>query len=136
MIVLDRGRLGTAVTTSGLAWKLPGRVGDSPVIGAGSYCDDEAGAAVSTGVGEEVIRVGGSVSIVEALRRGASPREAGLAVLDRVRRAMKRAGRTGDVAFLVVSRDGACWGGALQDAFRYAFTDESGTQLFAGEVLA
>jgi isoaspartyl peptidase/L-asparaginase-like protein (Ntn-hydrolase superfamily) len=136
LITLDSGHLATCVTTSGLAWKLPGRVGDSPIIGAGSYCDDEAGAAVSTGVGEEVIRVGGCVSIVEALRRGATPREAGLAVLERTRRAMARAGRSGDVAYLVVSRGGTAWGGALHEGFRYAFTDETGSRLFAGEVLA
>jgi len=135
MIVADAGRLATAVTTSGLAYKLPGRVGDSPIIGAGSYCDDEAGAAVSTGVGEEVIRVGGCVSIVEALRRGHSPRRAGLAVLDRVRRAEARAGRSGDVAFLVCSRDGEVWGGALTADFHFALTDEDGTRLLLGEAL-
>jgi N4-(beta-N-acetylglucosaminyl)-L-asparaginase len=136
LIVADAGRLATAVTTSGLAWKLPGRVGDSPIIGAGSYCDDEAGAAVSTGLGEEVIRVGGCVSIVEALRRGHSPRRAGLQVLARVRRAEARAGRSGDVAFIVCSRDGEVWGGALNDGFHYALTDADGTRLLLGEVLA
>jgi len=135
MIVVDRGRLATAVTTSGLAYKLPGRVGDSPLIGAGSYCDDEAGAAVSTGVGEEVIRVGGCVAIVEALRRGMTPRRAGLYGLQRVRRAMALAGRDGDVAFLVADRDGAVWGGALTPSFSYALTDDLGTRLVRGEVL-
>jgi isoaspartyl peptidase/L-asparaginase-like protein (Ntn-hydrolase superfamily) len=135
MIAADRGRLAVAVTTSGLAYKLSGRVGDSPLIGAGSYCDDEAGAAVSTGVGEEVIRVGGCVAIVEALRRGMTPRRAGLYGLQRVRRAMALAGRSGDVAFLVASRDGAVWGGALTDNFSYAVTDDLGTRLVRGEVL-
>jgi len=134
MIVADQGRLATAVTTSGLAWKLPGRVGDSPIIGAGSYCDDEAGAAVSTGVGEEVIRVGGCLAIVEALRRGMTPRRAGLHGLQRVRRGMALAGRDGDVAFLVASRDGAVWGGGLK-SFSYALTDDEGTRLVRGEIL-
>ncbi len=136
MIVADRGRLATAVTTSGLAWKLPGRVGDSPIIGAGSYCDDEAGAAVSTGVGEEVIRVGGCVTIVEALRRGLTPRRAGIEVLRRVRRSMARAGRSGDVAFIVCSREGATWGGCLNAGFQYALTDDDGTRLVNGEVVS
>jgi N4-(beta-N-acetylglucosaminyl)-L-asparaginase len=136
MIVADRGRLATAVTTSGLAWKLPGRVGDSPIIGAGSYCDDEAGAAVSTGVGEEVIRVGGCVSIVEGLRRGLTPRRAGLAVLQRVRRAMARAGRSGDVAFIVASREGEVWGGCLVPGFQYALTGDDGARLVTGEVVS
>ncbi len=136
MIVADNGRLATAVSTSGLSWKLPGRVGDSPLIGAGAYCDDEAGAAVSTGVGEEVIRVGGCVSIVESLRRGRTPRRAGLEALARVRRAEARAGRTGDVAFLVCSRDGEVWGGALTSDFHFVVTDSDGTRLLLGEVLA
>src|SRR4029450_651720 len=120
MIVADRGRLAAAVSTSGLAYKLPGRGGDSPLIGAGIYCDDEAGAAVSTGVGEEAIRVGGCVAIVEALRRGMTPRRAGLYGLQRVRRAMAHAARSADLAFLVASRDGAVWGGALTASFSYA----------------
>ncbi|MGQ0552582.1 MAG: N(4)-(beta-N-acetylglucosaminyl)-L-asparaginase [Planctomycetota bacterium] len=136
LIALDNGRLATAVTTSGLAFKLPGRVGDSPIIGAGSYCDDLVGAAVSTGVGEEVIRTGGCVSIVEAMRRGLSPREAAAEVLARVRRAQAALQRQGDVAFLVVRRDGEVWGGSLLRGFQYAFTDAAGTALIDGEVLS
>jgi N4-(beta-N-acetylglucosaminyl)-L-asparaginase len=136
MIVADRGRLATAVTTSGLAWKLPGRVGDSPLIGAGSYCDDEAGAAVSTGVGEEVIRVGGCVVIVEGLRSGLSPRHAGITGLQRVRRGMALAGRSGDVSFIVAGRDGSVWGGSLGIEFVYVLTDDEGTRVVKSEVLA
>ncbi len=77
VLALDRsGSLGGACTTSGLSLKLPGRVGDSPIIGAGLYVDDQAGAAGGTGVGEEILRVGGSLLIVEALRAGRSPQEA------------------------------------------------------------
>src|SRR5579872_4071317 len=77
VLALDRkGSLGGVCTTSGLAHKLPGRVGDSPIIGAGLYVDDTAGAAGATGVGEEVIRIGGSLLLVEALRAGKSPQEA------------------------------------------------------------
>ena len=71
-----KGNLGGVCTTCGLAHKLPGRVGDSPLIGAGLYVDDEAGAAGATGVGEEIIRVGGSLFIVEQMRAGKSPQEA------------------------------------------------------------
>ncbi|HTE04871.1 MAG TPA: N(4)-(beta-N-acetylglucosaminyl)-L-asparaginase [Planctomycetota bacterium] len=137
MIALDRGRMATAVTTSGLAFKLPGRVGDSPIVGAGSYCDDEVGAAVSTGVGEEVIRAGGCVSIIEAMRRGVPARQACLEVLARVRRTLERKGRPRDtlIAFLVVSRTGEVVGAALRPGFQYAVTDESGSRLLDGEVL-
>jgi N4-(beta-N-acetylglucosaminyl)-L-asparaginase len=135
MIALDNGRLATAVTTSGLAFKVPGRVGDSPIVGAGSYCDDDVGAAVSTGVGEEVIRTGGCVSIVESMRRGLTPRRAVAEVLARIRRSMAAGGRTGQVAFLVLSRGGEVFGGALQPGFQYAFTDGGGSRLVDGEVV-
>jgi len=137
MIALDRGRLATAVTTSGLAFKLPGRVGDSPIIGAGSYCDDEVGAAVSTGMGEEVIRAGGCVSIIEAMRRGSGPQRACLDVLARVRRTLERAGKPRDmlVAFLVVSRSGEVYGAALCKGFQYAVTDAGGSRLIDADVL-
>src|SRR5438067_12308707 len=77
VLALDqKGHLGGVCTTSGLAHKLPGRVGDSPLIGAGLYVDDSAGAAGATGVGEEIIRIGGSVLVVESMRAGRSPQEA------------------------------------------------------------
>lgn len=77
VLALDqKGSLGGVCTTSGLAHKLPGRVGDSPLIGSGLYVDNTAGAAGGTGVGEEIIRIGGSLLIVEALRAGKSPQEA------------------------------------------------------------
>src|SRR5438034_2598614 len=72
----QEGSLGGVCTTSGLAHKLPGRVGDSPLIGHGLYVDNTAGAAGATGVGEEIIRIGGSMLIVEAMRAGRSAQEA------------------------------------------------------------
>jgi len=111
-------------------------VGDSPIVGAGSYCDDPVGAAVSTGVGEEVIRTGGCVSIVEAMRRGLPPRRASIDVLHRIRRAQGALGRQGDVAFIAVSRGGEVWGGSLLPGFEYAYTDGDGTRRIKGEVVA
>ena len=73
-------------TTSGLAWKIPGRVGDSPIIGAGVYVDQEVGAAGSTGRGEENIRVAGAHSVVENMRHGVTPKDACLDVLKRIAR--------------------------------------------------
>src|SRR5947209_13520134 len=77
VLALDRkGNLGGVCTTSGLAHKLPGRVGDSPLIGAGLYVDNAAGGAGATGEGEESIRVGGSLVLVAAVRSGGSAQEA------------------------------------------------------------
>jgi isoaspartyl peptidase/L-asparaginase-like protein (Ntn-hydrolase superfamily) len=77
VLALDqKGNLGGVCSTSGLADKQPGRVGDSPIIGAGLYVDNSAGAAGATGIGEEIIRICGSFTIVEAMRAGRSPQEA------------------------------------------------------------
>ena len=80
------GRMAAACTTSGAAWKLPGRVGDSPLIGHGLYCDEDAGGAVATGLGEEVIRVCGSYQVVEFMRQGVDPNVAVRRVLQRILR--------------------------------------------------
>ena len=94
VLALDKkGHLGGVCTTSGLAYKLPGRVGDSPIIGAGLYVDDLAGAAGATGVGEEIIRIGGSLFIVEQMRGGQEPAggvRAGLQAGERRGRAARR----------------------------------------------
>ena len=82
----DKGEMSGTTTTSGMAWKIPGRVGDSPIIGAGLYVDQEVGAAGSTGRGEENIRVAGAHTIVENMRHGMSPSDACMDALKRVSR--------------------------------------------------
>ncbi|MEE8522601.1 MAG: N(4)-(beta-N-acetylglucosaminyl)-L-asparaginase [Thermoanaerobaculia bacterium] len=77
------GDLGSVTTTSGLSWKIPGRVGDSPVVGAGQYCDNTVGAAGATGRGEAAIKTCGSFLVVELMRQGMAPEEACLKVLER-----------------------------------------------------
>ncbi len=85
MVAIDqRMNMAAACTTSGLAWKLPGRVGDSPLIGHGLYCDDSVGGAAATGMGEEVIKVCGSYQVVEFMRHGIHPQEAVERVLKRI----------------------------------------------------
>jgi N4-(beta-N-acetylglucosaminyl)-L-asparaginase len=104
------GEMSGATTTSGLAWKLPGRVGDSAIIGAGCYTDQDVGSAGATGSGEENIRVAGAHSIVELMRQGLPPKEAGLETLRRIVRNFD-----GDIArlryvemqYYIVRRDGA-----------------------------
>jgi isoaspartyl peptidase/L-asparaginase-like protein (Ntn-hydrolase superfamily) len=108
VLARDRqGHLGGVCTTSGLAYKLPGRVGDSPIIGAGLYVDDQAGAAGATGVGEEIIRIGGSLFVVEQMRAGKSAQEACELACRRVNAAAARRGvHPAQVAFLALDRQG------------------------------
>jgi isoaspartyl peptidase/L-asparaginase-like protein (Ntn-hydrolase superfamily) len=117
-----KGHLGGVCTTSGLSYKLPGRVGDSPLIGAGLYVDDEAGAAGATGVGEEIIRIGGSLFIVEQMRGGKSPQEAcELAVKRLIAAAVRRGQHPARVAFLALSPKGDVGAAATQRTdFKYA----------------
>src|SRR5216117_4398243 len=82
--VTPQGDLSSVTTTSGLSWKIPGRVGDSPIIGAGQYCDNEVGAAGSTGRGEANIKVCGAFLAVELMRQGMSPEQALIKVMERV----------------------------------------------------
>lgn len=103
----QKGSLGGVCTTSGLAYKLPGRVGDSPIIGAGLYVDDQAGAAGATGVGEEIIRIGGSLFIVEQMRGGKTPQEACELACKRVNATAARRGvHPAQVAFLALDPKG------------------------------
>src|SRR5260370_40730913 len=85
-VLNEKGEMASVTTTSGLAWKLPGRLGDSPIIGAGCDCDQDIGAAGATGSGEENIKVAGAHSIVGNMPHGMSPEEAGMDVLKRIRR--------------------------------------------------
>jgi isoaspartyl peptidase/L-asparaginase-like protein (Ntn-hydrolase superfamily) len=123
VLALDKkGNLGGVCTTSGLAYKLPGRVGDSAVIGAALYADDEAGAAGATGVGEEIIRISGSHFIVEQMRSGKSPQEACEAACRRVNAsAVRRGVHPARVAFEALDPKGnvgaACTAGTN---FKYA----------------
>jgi N4-(beta-N-acetylglucosaminyl)-L-asparaginase len=86
LAVNEKGQISGATTTSGLAWKIPGRVGDSPIIGAGLFVDNEVGAAGSTGKGEENIKIAGGHTIVEMMRKGLKPSDACLEALGRVAR--------------------------------------------------
>ncbi len=136
------GAIACTTTTSGLAWKIPGRVGDSPIIGAGLYCDQDAGSAGATGRGEACILANGSFAIVELLRRGAAPVEAGLEVLKRIVRQTHRQSRyqpdlvdaNGRPAFglhfYVLGLDGSFAGVTLSGHATYAVADpERGPRL-------
>lgn len=121
----EKGDLSGACTTSGLAWKRHGRVGDSPIIGAGLYVDNEVGAATATGVGEAVIRAVGSFLVVELMRQGLSPQEACEQAVARVIR--KTADwQTLQVGFIALNKAGEIGGYAIQPGFEYAVLDQSG----------
>jgi N4-(beta-N-acetylglucosaminyl)-L-asparaginase len=111
-----KGEMSGVTTTSGLAWKIPGRVGDSPIIGAGLYVDQDVGGAGSTGRGEENIRVAGAHTIVENMRHGMPPKEAIVEVLKRVARNFgndrKRLEKIG-ISFYALRNDGTYAGGSL-----------------------
>jgi len=112
----DKGEMSGCTTTSGLAFKLPGRVGDSPIIGAGCYTDQDVGSAGATGSGEENIKVAGAHTIVENMRHGMSPVEAGLDALKRiVRNYNNDMGRIKfiDMTYYILRKDGAYAGVSL-----------------------
>ncbi len=124
ILALDAGgRLAGACTTSGMAWKLHGRVGDSPIVGAGLYVDNAVGAATASGVGEEMIRNAASFLVVELMRQGRSPAEACREAIDRVVRKRPEASRTLQVCFLALNRHGEVGAFALHKGFVYAVCD-------------
>jgi N4-(beta-N-acetylglucosaminyl)-L-asparaginase len=124
MLAIDaRGDLSGACTTSGMAWKLHGRVGDSPIIGAGLYVDNEVGAATSTGVGEEVIRNVGSFLVVELMRQGRSPQEACREAVTRIVKRKPAVAKDIQVGFLAINKRGEVGAWAIQKGFSYAVCD-------------
>lgn len=121
------GHMGGACTTSGMAFKMRGRVGDSPLIGAGLYVDDEVGGATATGVGEDVVRVTGAHSVVEAMRHGMDPTAACRSVIERLARLRGTKVAGSQVALLALDKRGRAGAFALQPGFTYAVTTADGT---------
>lgn len=121
MLAIDAGgNMGGACTTSGAAWKMHGRVGDSPIIGAGLYVDGEVGAATSSGLGEEVIRTCGSHAVVELMRSGIPPAEACKKLVERiVKRDVARA-KGLQVGFLALDKNGRYGAYAIHKGFTYS----------------
>lgn len=115
-VVNDKGEMSGATTTSGLAWKIPGRIGDSPILGAGCWCDQDVGSAGATGSGEENIKVAGAHTIVENMRKGMSPQEAGLDALRRIARNHNNNNdklRFLDMVYYILRKDGVYAGVSL-----------------------
>lgn len=130
MLALDAsGNLSGACTTSGMAFKLHGRVGDSPIIGAGLYVDNEVGGATSTGVGEEVIRNVGSFLVVELMRQGYPPEEACKEAVMRIIKKKPQTAKEIQVGFLALNKKGQYGAYAIQQGFSYAVCSETNQSL-------
>ncbi|SCC27968.1 asparaginase [Chitinophaga costaii] len=121
MLAMDaQGNLSGACTTSGMAFKMHGRVGDSPIIGAGLYIDNEVGGATATGVGEEVIRICGSHLVVELMRQGYPPEKACQEAVERIVKKNKQRASQLQVGFLALNKKGEYGAYCLQKGFSYA----------------
>lgn len=124
MLALDAaGNLSGACTTSGMAFKMRGRVGDSPIIGAGLYVDNDVGGATSTGVGEEVIRTVGSFLVVELMRQGYTPTQACRGAVMRIVEKKPEIAKDIQVGFLALNKRGEYGAFALQAGFTFAICD-------------
>lgn len=133
MLAIDNyGNISGACTTSGLSWKYHGRVGDSPIIGAGLYVDNEVGAAGATGKGEAVIKICGSFLIVELMRQGKSPNEACRIAIERL---IKKNSDFKDfqVGFIALNKAGEYGAYSLKDGFEYAVFFKDQNHLFKSD---
>jgi len=125
LLAMDvKANLSGAVTTSGMAFKLHGRIGDSPVIGAGLFVDNEVGAATSSGTGEEVIRICGTHLVVEFMRQGYSPENACKKAVERIVKRDKEKAKSLQVGFLAMNKKGQYGAYAIQAGFVYAVKSE------------
>ena len=125
----NNGNLSGACTTSGLAYKLHGRVGDSPIIGAGMYVDNEIGAVGATGKGEEVIKTCGSFLVVELMRQGYSAMDACKEAVNRILR--KQSGKPDfQIGYIALRKDGQIGFSAIHDGFQYALYQNNKNKLY------
>jgi N4-(beta-N-acetylglucosaminyl)-L-asparaginase len=121
MVAMDSfGNLSGSCTTSGAGFKMRGRIGDSPIIGAGLFVDNEVGACTATGQGEDVIRVAGSHSVIELMRQGLSPEAACKKVIERIVKIKKDKVKEIQVAFLALNKKGEAGSFAIHPGFEYA----------------
>ena len=135
MLALDaNGDLSGACTTSGVAFKMHGRVGDSPIIGAGMFVDNEVGGAVATGMGELVLKTLGSFLIVEFMRNGMSPQEACEKAIDRIKQKLPDYEKF-QIGYLALNKQGETGAYSIHKGFNYAQYDKKGNNLIDAEYL-
>ena len=136
LVALDAmGNLSGAVTTSGMAFKLHGRVGDSPIIGAGLFVDNEVGAATSSGTGEEVIRICGTHLVVEFMRQGNSPEMACKKAVQRIINRDKVKAKTLQVGFLAMNKKGQYGAYAIQKGFVFSVKSNNENKIHQAKFL-
>jgi N4-(beta-N-acetylglucosaminyl)-L-asparaginase len=136
LLAMDaKGNLSGAVTTSGMAFKVHGRVGDSPIIGAGLFVDNEIGAATSSGTGEEVIRICGTHLVVEFMRQGYSPEMACKKAVERIVKRDKAKAKTLQVGFLAMNKKGQYGAYAIQKGFVFSVKSNSENQIHDAKFL-
>ena len=126
----SKQQIAGACTTSGMAFKLHGRIGDSPVIGAGMFSDNEVGAAAATGLGEMVLRTLGSFLVVEEMRRGKSPQKAVETVIKRIAAKYPQQAKENQIGFIALDKRGRFGGYALQAGFNYAVFQNGVNKVF------
>ena len=131
----SKQQIAGACTTSGMAFKLHGRVGDSPVIGAGMFSDNEIGAAAATGLGEMVLRTLGSFLVVEEMRRGKSPQKAVETVVKRIAAKYPQQAKENQIGFIALDKRGRIGAFALQAGFSYAVFQNGVNQVFESAYL-
>ena len=130
-IALDAaGNLSGACTTSGMAFKMHGRVGDSPVIGAGLFVDNKVGAATSSGVGEEVVRICGTHLIIELMRFGYTPEKACAEAVRRIVERDRSRAEKFQVGFIAISKNGVVGAFSIQKGFTYSVTNDATNEIF------
>jgi N4-(beta-N-acetylglucosaminyl)-L-asparaginase len=136
LVAMDvNGNLSGAVTTSGMAYKLHGRVGDSPIIGAGLFVDNEIGAATSSGTGEEVIRICGTHLVVEFMRQGYSPELACKKAVERIVKRDRAKAKTLQVGFLAMNKKGQYGAYAIQKGFVFSVKSNNENQIHPSKFL-
>ncbi|MDP9229638.1 MAG: N(4)-(beta-N-acetylglucosaminyl)-L-asparaginase, partial [Bacteroidota bacterium] len=134
MVAMDaNGNLSGSCTTSGLGFKMRGRLGDSPIIGAGLYVDNEVGAATATGQGEDVIRISGSHTVVELMRQGLSPEQACKKAIERIVKIKGEKIKDIQVAFLALNKKGQVGSFAIHNGFSYAVKNNDTEKLIAAK---
>ena len=134
MLAMDaNGNMSGACTTSGLAYKMRGRVGDSPIIGAGLYGDNEVGAATASGVGEEVIRIVGSHLVVELMRQGRTPEAACKEAVERIVKRAPAKSKDIQVGFVALHKNGTYGGYSLQKGFTYSVQNRNVQKVFSAK---
>ena len=125
IVAMDsNGNLSGSCTTSGAGFKMRGRLGDSPIIGAGLFVDNEVGACTATGQGEDVIRVAGSHSVVELMRQGLSPEAACKKIIERIIKIKKEKAKDIQVAFLALNKKGQFGAYAIHKGFSFALKSD------------